>query len=428
MNNYRQNILLILFLAITGVQALSQQQSLDKIAAIVGKEAILLSDVDAQVEFYVFNNRVDPNTPGLRQQVLDLMINEKLLLAKAIDDTTITVTDDEVNNQLEALINQRVQQFGSEERLTELYHMPISKMKREWRDGMKKQILSSKLWEAKNSTITVSKREVEEFYNQYKDSLPRVPEEVELYHIFQFPKVSTSARDRIKAKAQTILDSLKAGGDFADFAKRYSEDGGSSASGGDLGFARRGQFVKEFEEAVFSLKENQLADIIETSFGFHIIQLLERRGESVHARHILFKVMRETADADSTKMFLMSLRDSAILGANFSDLAIRHSEDKESGPMGGYMGKFSLEQFDKSLLATVKDLKEGEISQPVEAPSGPSVGYHIVWLKKRIAEHPMSLTDDWKQVSELTTTYKRNNEYQKWIAQLRNEIYWEIKL
>ena len=427
MNNNIRIALCAALLALTCVQAYSQPQALDRIAAIVGKEAILLSDVDAQVEFYVFNNRIDPNTPGLRQQVLDLMINEKLLLAKAVEDTTISVSDDEVNNQLEAVINQRIQQFGSEERLVELYHMPVSRMKREWRDGMRKQILSSKLWEAKNSTITVSKREVEEFYTQYKDSLPRVPEEVELYHIFQFPKVSTTAKDRIKAKAQLILDSIKAGADFADFAKRYSEDG-SATSGGDLGFARRGQFVKEFEEAVFSLKENQLADIIETSFGFHIIQLIERRGESVHARHILFKVQRETADIDSTKMFLRGLRDSAQQGADFTELAKRHSEDKESGPMGGFMGKFALEQFDKSLLETVKNLKEGEISDPVEAPSGPSVGYHIIWLKKRIPEHPMTLTDDWKRLSELTTTYKRNNEYQKWIGQLRNEIYWEIKL
>lgn len=428
MNNRTRIILFAVLFIGTGIQALSQQQVLDRIAAIVGKEAILLSDVDAQVEFYVFNNRVDPSTPGLREQVLDLMINEKLLLAKALDDTTIFVSDDEVNSQLEALINQRIQQFGSEERLTELYHMPISRMKREWRDGMRKQILSSKLWEAKNSTITVSKREVEEFYTQYKDSLPRVPEEVELYHIFQFPKVSAAARERIKAKAQSVLDSIKAGGDFADFAKRYSEETGSAASGGDLGFARRGQYVKEFEEAVFSLKENQLADIIETSFGFHVIQLLERRGESVHARHILFKVQRETADIEATKMFLLSLRDSALQGVNFGDMAKRHSEDKESGPMGGFMGKFALEQFDKSLLETVKNLKDGEISEPVEAPSGPSVGYHIIWLKKRIPEHTMSLTDDWKRLSELTTTYKRNTEYQKWIAQLRNEIYWEVKL
>src|ERR1041385_4572815 len=430
MNKQSSRSILVLLCAIIigSVSAVAQPAVLDRIAAVVGKEAILLSDVNAQVEFYIFNNKVDPNTPGLKQQVLDGMINEKLILAKALEDTTINVTDDEVNNQLDALITQRIQQFGSEERLAELYHMPVSRMKHEWRDGMRKQILASKLWDAKNSSINVSRREVEEFFAQYKDSLPRVPEELELYNIFRFPKVSAAAKERIRVKAQTIFDSIKAGGDFADFARRHSEDLGSAASGGDLGFARRGQYVKEFEEAVFSLKESQFANIIETSFGFHIIQLLERRGESVHARHILFKIERDSSDTDSTIAFLKGLKDSVAHGASFSNLAKRYSEDKESGPLGGFMGKFSTDQFEKSLLETVKNLKEGDISDPVEAPSGPTTGYHIIWLTERVPEHTMNLAEDWKRLEQLATTYKRNSEYQKWITQLRSEIYWNIKL
>ncbi len=430
MNNHRlvYSLLLLAIVWMTPFPARAQTNVLDRIIAVVGKECILLSDLDAQVEFYVFNNGVDPNTPGLRKQVLDAMINEKLVLAKAIEDTTITVSEDEVSNQLDALIAQRIQQVGSEKRLEELYHMPISRFKREHHDEMRKNIIASKLQEGKFSGIQSTRREVEEFYTTYKDSLPKVAEELELYHIFKFPKVSETARSSVMAKAQRILDSIKSGGNFADFARRYSEDQGSATAGGDLGFARRGQYVKEFEEAVFSLKENQFADIVETSFGFHIIQLLERRGESVHARHILLKIQRDSVGTDSAKAFLNRLRDSVAHGADFSELAKKHSDDKESAPVGGFLGKFSIEQFDKSLLETVKPMKEGEISTPVEVTTGPSLGYHIIFLKRRIPAHPMNLQDDWNRLEQLSTTAKRNAEYQKWITQLRSEIYWDIRL
>jgi len=255
-----------------------------------------------------------------------------------------------------------------------------------------------------------------------------VPEELELYHIFRLPKVSESSRAATMAKAQKIIDSIKAGGDFADFARRYSEDKGTAQFGGDLGFARRGQFLREFEEAVFSLKENQIANIVETPLGLHIMQLLERRGESVHARHILFKVERTDADAESTKAFLRSLKDSVLRGGDFSDLAKRYSEDKESGPQGGLLGSFSTSQFDQSLLDVVKDMKEGDVSNPAEVNYGTSKGYHIIYLKKRIPEHTINITDDWKRLEALAVNAKRNQLYLDWLKQLRSEIYWETRL
>lgn len=406
----------------------AQPTVLDRTVAVVGRECILLSDVTAQTEFYAFNNRIDPSTPGLKEQVLNAMINEKLILARALEDTTINIREEEVTNQLDALIAQRIQQVGSEQRLEELYGMPINKMKREFRDDTRKQLLVQALQQIKFGDMQVSRREVEEFYAEYKDSLPRVPEELELYHIFKLPKIGKAARSAAMSKAQLILDSIKVGGDFADFARRYSEDKGTASFGGDLGSARRGQFLKEFEEAVFALKENQLANIVETPIGLHIMQLVDRRGESVHARHILFKIERSPADEESTKVFLKTLKDKALHGENFSELAKRYSEDKESGPLGGLLGRFSITQFDKSLLETVKDMKEGDISDPVEVAYGTSKGYHIIYLKKRIPEHQINLTDDWKRLETLASNAKRNREYQQWLKQLRTEIYWDIRL
>lgn len=419
---------ILLFLALP--LFLSAQSSvLDRTIAVVGKEYILLSDLKAQVEFYAFNNRIDQSTPGLQEQVLEAMVNEKLILVKALEDTTLSVREEDVTVQLDALIAERSRQAGSEKRLEEVYGMPVSRMKREWRDEMRRQLLTQQLWDFKRNGIVATRRETEEFYTAYKDSLPRVPEELDLSHLFRLPKISASARAIVRAKAQKILDSIKAGGDFADFAKRHSDDAGSAPEGGDLGFARRGQFFKEFEEALFALKNQKLADIVETPVGFHIMELVERRGESVHARHILFRIERSPSDADSTKAFLLSLKDSVLhAGMPFAETAKRYSEDKETTPIGGSLGRFALDQLDEALRNVVSSMKDGEISDPLEVAYGTSKGYHIVYLKKRWPEHAMNTQDDWRRVEQMATNFKRNAEYQKWIKQLREEVYWDIRL
>lgn len=412
---------------LTVFQLHAQRRVLDRIVAVVDREIITESELNSQVDFFVVNNRADPNTPNLKQQVLDVIINEKLILARAVEESVV-VTDDEVTQQLDAMIQQRAHQMGSERRLEELYGMPISRMKREFRDDMRKQMLASRLQQTKFGNVQSSRREIEEFFATYKDSLPNVPEELELYHIFILPKAGTETTSLARAKAQKILDSIKAGGDFAEFAKRHSGDAGSASTGGDLGFIRRGQLVKEFEEVVFRLRENELSSVVETSFGFHIIQLLERRGESVRARHILFKIERDESAEQRTIVFLKTLRDSIARGESFSVLAKRHSEDSETAPLGGYLGTFTIDQVDQSLLATVKTMKAGEISEPVTVKFGNNTGYHIVYLKSRVPAHPMNLTDDWRRIEQIASTFKRNVEYQKWIAELKQDIFWEIRL
>jgi peptidyl-prolyl cis-trans isomerase SurA len=408
-------------------EANAQRRVLDRIVAVVDREIITESELNSQVEFFVFNNRIDRNAPNLRKQVLEAMLNEKLILAKAVEESVV-VSDEEVQQQLDAMIQQRVQQVGSERRLEELYGMSIGRMKREFREEMRKQILVSRLQQTKFSNVQVTRREVEEFYTAYKDSLPKVPEEVELYHIFVLPKAGEEMKTQVRTKAQKILDSLKQGGNFADFARRYSEDPGSASAGGDLGFIRRGQLVKEFEEAVFRLRENEFSNIVETSFGFHIIQLLERRGESVRARHILFKITRDESAEQNTITFLKALRDSILQGKSFTTLAKHHSEDAETSPVGGYLGTFTVDQLEQSLASTVKTLKAGEISEPVPVRFGTRTGFHIVYLKSRVPEHTMNLTDDWKRIENIAANMKRNTEYLAWIEELKKDIYWEIRL
>lgn len=417
----------ILCAALLIVGTMANAQTLDRIVAVVENEIILESELNAQVQFFIFNNRMDPHTPGLREQVLQTMVNEKLIVAKAIEDS-VTVSDEEVQNQLDATIQQRIQQVGSEARLEELYGMPISRIKREFRDEMRKSLLANRLQQQRMGATTISRREVEEFFRTYKDSLGTIPEEVDLAHIYIEPKPSEDARTLARARLQSILDSIRAGGDFAELARRHSEDPGSSSQGGDLGFVRRGLFLPEFESVVFGLNEGHLSGIVETKHGMHIVELLERRGESVHARHILLRVQRTQSDEDSTVSFLNTLRSRALAGEDFGVLARTYSADRETAPIGGSLGTAELEQVERTFYATVAPLREGEISEPARLTVGNTFGYHIVFMKRRVPEHAPSLEQDYSRIEAIALNFKRSKRYAEWLEELRGKIYWKSML
>lgn len=408
-----------------GLHQAAVAQMLDRIAAVVENDPILESELNAQIQFFVMNNRLDPNAPGLRDQVLQSMINEKLIIAKAVEDSVV-VSDDEVQQQLEAAIQSRIQQVGSEARLEEAYGMPISRIKREYREEMRKNLLAQKLQQQRFGGSQIGRFEVEEFYRTYRDSLSRVPEEVELAHIFKKPMFGEAEHAAARQIMQKILDSLNAGVDFAGLAQRHSDDPGSAAQGGNLGLVRRGQFVKEFESAVFGLREGQTSGIVETELGLHLIQLVERRGDAVRARHILKRIQR-TGDSDSATIRLLdSLRLRVLAGDNFAELAKKFSEDKETSLLGGSLGTLELEQLDKSWYATVSPLATGEVSAPARLTVGNSYGYHIVLMRKRTPAHTMTLDQDYHKLEQIALNYKRTKDYQAWLEDLRKGIYWKI--
>ncbi|MEN3038096.1 MAG: peptidylprolyl isomerase [Candidatus Kryptonium sp.] len=403
--------------------AFAQQRVLDRIVAIVGNEIILESDLNYQTYIFAIQNNLRPDDPNLKRYVLQEMINDKLVLTKAIEDT-IVVSDDEVERQIETQIQALVRQYGSEERLEEIYGMPVGRIKREIRDDVKKRLMIEKLKQQRFGTITVSGYEVEQFYNAYKDSLPEVPESVELYHIMMIPKPVDSVDQAVYRKARAILDSIKNGGDFEYFARTYSEDRASASDGGDLGWVRRGLFVKEFEEAVFRLQEGQVSDVVRTPFGYHIIQLLERRGEQVHPRHILFRV---PLTEESDKIVISKLEEIRykIISkqAKFEEMAKKFSEDEQTRLQGGYLGIIEVDELEPELKEALSTLNNGEITQPLKMRYGNSYAYHIVLLKRRIPAHRMNLKDDYMKIYQFALIEKQNREYQKWLEKLREEVY-----
>lgn len=406
---------------------LNAQTVLDRIVAVVDREIITESDLQERITYVALQNRLDPKAPELRGQVLEGMIADKLVLAQAILDS-VNVTEDEVSRALDQQFQNFIRQSGSEQRLEQIYGKPVSRMKREFRPEMRKQLLIQRVRQQREANLQVARREVEEFYESYKDSLPKVPEELELSHIFIAPKPDSLLEEQTRKKLTTIRDSIVAGGNFADFARRYSQDG-SAAGGGDLGWAKRGLvFVPEFEEAVFALKEKEISLVVKTEFGYHLIQLLERRGESVHARHILLRTERGPASDSATVEQLTSLRNRIIKGESFADLARKFSEDDETKSIGGDLGRMAVDQLEADFGSVVKDLKPGEISEPHRVSLRTSYGYQIVLLKKRIPAHAVNLMDDFRRVEQMALYIKRNRLNNEWIEELKKKIYWEPRL
>jgi peptidyl-prolyl cis-trans isomerase SurA len=308
--------------------------------------------------------------------------------------------------------------------------MSIERIKRESRDEVRKQLMIQKLREKKFAFTEATRREVEQFFEQFKDSIGVIPEKVDIYHIYKNPKTSTEAKLQFKQKALSLIDSLKAGADFETLARKYSDDPGSASAGGDLGFVKRGVFYPEFESAAFALKEGELSEAVESPVGFHVIQLLEKRGESIHARHILIKIKTDE-DADLRAIeFLSDVRDSILNETGtFSDYAKKYSEDEDTKAFGGQLGNYYLNQLDKALLDAVSKLKEGEISFPRRIDYGQgNYGYHLVYIKKRVPQHKAELEKDYTEIKSLADDYKKQQKYTEWITELKDKIYWEVRL
>jgi peptidyl-prolyl cis-trans isomerase SurA len=414
---------LVFFLAVN----IMGQESADKIVAVVDDEIIMKSELDYQVNILAIQTNSNPDDPKLRKRILNDMITQKLLYAQAELDSVV-VTDEEVEQQLDLQLNYFISQYGSRERVEQTYGMSIERIKREFRDDTRKQMMGERLKQQKFGNVNVTRREVEEFYENYKDSLGLIPEKFELSHIFINPIASDKVKKEAYNLAKTLLDSIKNGADFAELAKEYSDDPGSASKGGDLGTVKRGVFFPEFEAAAFALAPGELSDVVESPVGFHIIQLLERKGESIHTRHILIKIKADD-DADLRAIELLSdLRDSIVSGKNtFAYYAEKYSDDKQTSKFGGDLGTLEVNQLDKPLLDKVYKMKEGEISFPKRIDiNRNNYGFHIIYLRKRTPEHIANLDQDFEDIKKLAEYQKREKLFNKWLSKVKEDIYWEI--
>ncbi|MBK8945642.1 MAG: peptidylprolyl isomerase [Ignavibacteriae bacterium] len=418
-------IVIALFVTIN----LNAQDVVDKIAAVIGDEIILNSELEFQLAMYAAQRKMDPQNPELKKILLNKMIEDKLLYAQALLDS-IEVTDEDVNRQLEQVIAYYTSQYGSQERLEEAYGMSVEKIKREMKDDTKKNLMAEMLKGQKFAQVDVTRREVQEFFETYQDSLGLIAEKFEIAHIFINPKSSDKLKKKARDFAQALRDSISKGANFEELAKKNSDDPGSAKAGGDLGFVKRGVFYPEFESAAFALKEGELSNIVESPVGFHIIELIEKRGESIRARHILIKPKSDDAADIKAIEELTDLRDSILSNKNtFDYYAAKFSNDKETAKFGGVLGTFEAGQLEKPLLDQVYKLHEGEISFPKRLEiSGNEYGFHIIKLIKRIPEHKPNLETDYNEIKKITEFRKREKLNKEWIDEIKEKVFLEVRI
>ncbi len=428
LNLYRKIVLGIIITLVSLNPVISQitsGQRLDKIIAIVGDEIIMESDLNSALMILTYQNpRLNPKDPTLRKQVLENLINTKLMIAKAIQDS-IKVSDEEINQYLDYWISEEIRRYGSEKRLEDVYGISITRLKLEYRDEVQKRLLAQKLQQQKFANVTITPKEVEEFFEKYRDSIPEIPDQVELYHIVKEVEAVTNSKAEIFDLAKRVRDSIIAGGDFADFAKRYSADPGTKNDGGNLGWFERGKLYPEYEKVAFNLQIGEISLPVETPFGFHIIQTLDKKKEAVLTRHILFQVGLSNDDIERTKKFLSDLAERVKAGENFEDLAKKYSDDKETKGFGGFLGKINVSDITS---ADIVNLPVGEITPPMlYKTEGAKTSYHIVYKKQFIPKHIPKLPDDYKQIEKIALFFKQEKLFQEWIKNLKQEIYWVIK-
>lgn len=421
-------LILTLLILLTATIAFSQKEG-DRIVAIAGNNIITESDFQYQVQLYARQNQLSEISPYLAQQIFQSLLTNKIMLAKAEQDS-IEVSEDEIVRELDNRIKTLVNQVGSVQRLEEVYGMSLIKIKTILRGDLTDNLKIEKLKRDKfQGGIRISDKEIRDFFNTYKDSLPEASEEFEIAHIFVERKVSAAERESARRIAEIVMDSVKQGVDFSELAKHNSSDSMSAIAGGDLGFAKKGTFVKEFEEAVYSLKVGEVSEIVETQFGFHIIKLTDKQGDNVKSQHILIKYpVLESSDFETIN-FLKELKDSIVNGRiTFDSAAKLYSQDPNSKDKGGFVGRVPAEQIDSLTIETLRSLDSGQVSDPVRLGNDIKYGYEIYKLIAIYPPHKYNLKDDYERIKSFAQSYKENKEMEDWINEIRESVFVEIKM
>lgn len=421
-------ILLFLILITTSTFAqIKEGESLNGIAAVVGKQVITKAEVDAEVMSYKqMDETIKFSDTELYDKVLDNLINQNLMVTKALEDS-IAISDDELNTAWENALNNLTRRYGSEKRIEDVYGKSISRLKFEYSDQIRKNLLVQKLQQQEFMDVKATPSEVEIFYNEYKDSLETIPQRIEIYHIVKNVSSDTDKKEQTLQLATLVRDSILKGEiTFEEAAKRYSADAATKNDGGNLGWFNKGKLVPEFENAAFKLQKGELSLPVETPFGFHIIQTLEKKDNSINTRHIVFSVKTTEEDNQKAKDFLLDMKKQFENGTPFEKLARNFSDDKETKGFGGLIGKLTIGNIPPSIRNTIDSLKVGEVSEPLPYNADPTkTAFHIIYKKKVIEPHKPSLEDDYEMLQNFASNKKRQELMQDYFVKLREEIYWK---
>jgi peptidyl-prolyl cis-trans isomerase SurA len=427
-------ILIISFLFISGrAQAQMKSMVIDKVIAKVGSEYILLSDVEKQ---FAYLKQSNPSAvPESKCEVLESIIAQKIMVNQAKLDS-ILVADDEVEAQLEFRIENILGQMGNnEEFFVEYYGQTVNEVKEWMREDLRNQILSERMQSQIINEVNIRPEEVVEFYQSIpKDSIPLLNAEVELAEIVMTPQASAESKDSSYAKLLNLRQQIvQDSADFAELAKKFSDDISSGAKGGDLGWTKRGSFVPEFEAVAYNLEIDEISELVESEFGYHLIQLLDRRGNLIKTRHILITPEVTDADIERTKNYLDSLGTLIMADSlNFEAAVKKYSNKKiESYNNNGRMTNpasgstfYATSDLPPEIYFGIEGLEVGDISAPIEFQDrrGDAM-YRIVLVQSKTRPHIANLKQDYSRLRKFAIESKKNEYFNEWIISKLNNTY-----
>jgi len=412
----------------------AQKTNIDKVVAVVGSNIILLSDLNQQYAIYL--NQGNPADEKAKCYFLQQMLVQKLLKQQAEIDS-IMVEDTQVDDALDKRMRYQIQRMGGQERLEEFLGKSVLQYKDEMRPDIKEGLIAEKMQQKITENAMVTPLEVKQYFDGYKkDSLPDIGTEVEVGEISLYPKLTKAEKQKYYDKLDAIRLRIKSGEDFGFLAKTYSEDPGSASEGGDYGFIDRTTMVKEFTAWAFKLKAGEMSPVFETEYGYHIVQVIERRGEQAHVRHILIKPVTTPASLERVKLKADSIyKDILDKKVPFSAAASLYSDNKETQYNGGMMlyadnvtartTFIPVEKLDPAVFVVVDTMKVGSVSKPVafnNAQDGKE-GYKIFLLKSKIPPHKGNLDQDYPKFKERAQKEKEAKIMSEWFEKRKETTY-----
>ncbi|HJB73157.1 MULTISPECIES: peptidylprolyl isomerase [unclassified Barnesiella] len=411
---------------------------IDEVVWVVGDEAIYKSEVEEQYRQMQYDGqRIDGDPYCVIPEQLAV---QKLFLHQAKLDT-ITVPDATVFQQVEARINYLIANIGSKEKMEEYFKKPVTEIREELANIIRDQGTVQEVQRTLVKDVKITPAEVRRFYNQLpSDSIPYIPLQVEVQIITLNPKVPQQEIDNVKARLRDFSDQVNRGErDFSTLAVLYSEDRGTAMMGGEMGFVSKSNLVPEFADVAFNLNDpKKVSKIVETEYGYHIIQLIEKRGDRINVRHILLRPHVSEKDITDALERLDSLRTDLVDNKKFSFDEITQfvSQDKDTRNNKGLMvnpqtgnPKFEMGQLPQDVAKVVADMQVGDISKPFvmtdERKNKEVVA--IVKLKSRIEGHKANMSDDYQTLKAIVEEKKKTEILNEWLAKKQNETYIRIK-
>ena len=426
-------IFFMLLLASISKMSFAQQDSiyvLDNVIAIVGDEIILKSELEeSKIQFRQEGIKIESDPECF---ILGSLLSEKVFLNQARIDT-IEVNDAMIESELNRRIAMFTQQIGSQEALEDYFGKSVREIKDDFREPMRNQMIVQEVQSTITMDVNVTPSDVMDYFNSIpEDSLPLMNTQVEFEQIVIFPKKNPKEIESVKQRLRGFIQEVREGEDFATLAVLYSEDPGSASKGGDLGMVPRGTMVPEFDEVAFQLSDGEISGVFETEFGYHIMQMMERRGEQYHARHILLKPDVSSEDMQEAKNKLTVVKESFKSDTlDWFTAVLKYSQDEKSYNNEGLVinlmtgtPRFELGQLDPQAYVAIENMKVDDIEGPIlyQTREGKE-GYRLIKLTKRIEPHRANLVDDYQILQESATSKAKQDATLNWIKERINETY-----